>query len=334
MTTFLTRKEVGTRLGEINTGFSYNGEELHDWDFSSFVACTHPLEINSKVREYIDTNYESEKERKEAATPSQLAKLFYGNSVDFSFPKDFFSNEKFNNNYMFVGINIAARGEADGERTDRGKWGNFRDTKIITNTYKLYEELGENDMFEGSYITDIIKNVVDSNAGKIVDSFFIHEKKRKPNLPFTSANGNDDERAEELQRIFESNENKAEKDAVKKGITYLRKHLSREQALKNVQINKENYFKSADLFSKAINVVRPNKLVVFGDAAALTLQQMLKTDAFRQDANVTKLVQDLVEIPHYGLQGSKSGMYHWLEVEAPNAFAKIEHAGFTTGLNW
>lgn len=162
-----THAEVKDLLENIHTNFfdSATGKELKVHDFSSFLVCENPLPINPVILHDF-------KGHEADIKPTELLKRY---QPDFTFKKSFFNEEKdqpFNNKYMFVALNVAARAEEN----DISEWCNFRDTKLPTNTYKLYLELNNDERFRGSYITDIIKNVVDSDSGNVSQNFLASGK--------------------------------------------------------------------------------------------------------------------------------------------------------------
>lgn len=92
------------------------------------------------------------------------------------------SSKKFNNNVMFLGMNMS-------ERPDRAKrnaaWFNFHmmpDEKIDLSMIYFYLESHENDTFDGCYITDLLKNTIESNGGKAVTDALIKDESHENEL--------------------------------------------------------------------------------------------------------------------------------------------------------
>jgi len=77
------------------------------------------------------------------------------------------SNSEFNNKFMFLALNQAFRPD----KNDMTGWINFhnRDGKHDSAMLKFRLEINDLDYY-GCYITDIFKNVVDSNSGKVMKS--------------------------------------------------------------------------------------------------------------------------------------------------------------------
>jgi len=207
----MKRSDVEKRLRKVKFVLNEDGEnkEYSIDNFSSFLITQNELISNDSIQSFFDNKkftptdiFENrndlfkEKLRDYSENKKINQKHFLEES--FKFPDHFFNSGKdLNNKYMFVGLNVAERAGVN----DYGNWGNFRDVKMPTNTFKLYTQF--NDLkFKGCYITDIIKSVVDSDSGNIKRNFFLPEKAGVPNkLSFLKYPGINDEL--DSQRVAE-----------------------------------------------------------------------------------------------------------------------------------
>ena len=76
------------------------------------------------------------------------------------------ATKKFNNNFMFIGLNAAYRKGV--EKMDWSDWGNFHSTDSGNKKLRL---LTNDRRFEGCYITDAIKGHIDSTAKDVIAHF-------------------------------------------------------------------------------------------------------------------------------------------------------------------
>lgn len=155
-------------------------------DFSSFMAYrqvrdltrpNHPFLTNQLLRQDFPNRISSTD--KNRVGPIELVDHY---QLDFDFDPNFFNDEPFNNNAMFVALNVAAR---DNQSNAATAWQNFHDQTRVANTVYMYLETHEDQRFAGSYITDIIKNVTDSNSQNIGTDFFLTGKKHFANATDT-----------------------------------------------------------------------------------------------------------------------------------------------------
>lgn len=301
-----THDEVGKLLENIHTNFWEYDKETHKptnelgiRDFSSFLVCKKPLPLNSTIlKDFLGSE--------DNIKPHLLTEKYHAN---FAFDDSFFSADKdkvFNNEYMFVALNVADR-----KNGDTSAWSNFHDQTMINNTYRLYLELNEDYCFRGCYITDIIKNTIDSNSGNVKRNFFLSESKK---LSLTRLDG-DEKRAEKLLQWDQEDEAKA----MAKNKIYRRQYSTLASALRGVENNRDVFYKSAALFVAECHAIRPKKIVVFGDTAHEALKQMLVTEVFKNDEYVTNLVKHRVKIIHYAYLKKFS---KWVSEESP-AVAKL-----------
>lgn len=147
----------------IKTGFTDDkGKPIGVDSFASFLVTKVDFPSNNKILK----KFKDKKDFK----PNDIKNNLFPKE-NFEFPSDYFGDKEFEKKYMFVGINAAFR-KGDNSYNN---WGNFRDVKRPTNTYKLYIQTNSK-IFRGSYITDIIKNVIDSRADKVTTKFFGRKK--------------------------------------------------------------------------------------------------------------------------------------------------------------
>lgn len=96
---------------------------------------------------------------------SEFKDIFSGkDKAPNEFNEDFKS--EFNNNFMFLGLNQAVRKD-----NNLNGWKNFHDKNGRHSQFMLRLRLTLNDLpFRGCYITDILKNVLESNSQKVMQS--------------------------------------------------------------------------------------------------------------------------------------------------------------------
>jgi len=158
-----SKAEIRDELLKIDTGFKdENGEKVGVDSFASFLVTKDDFPTNKEIEKHFSDKDGNIKH----FVPSDVQKDLFSKEL-FAFPENYFDDSDFHNDYMFAGINAAFR---KGHNDYKG-WGNFRDIKNPTNTYKLYIQTN-NALFKGCYITDIVKNVIDSRADNVTKQFF------------------------------------------------------------------------------------------------------------------------------------------------------------------
>lgn len=174
-----TNGEVFEGLERIKTGFFIPNKKetgksvaLHMHDISSILAFK-GLSTNLKIKQSVKSQHQ-ELKPKEAVECA---------NINFEVDDSIFTDENkrdlpFNSNFMFVGLNLAFRPETYQEGK---KWYQFHDTKIIRPMFNL-ATMTNHERFRGCYITDILKNVVDSNSNNVTDDYLADKDQEKESL--------------------------------------------------------------------------------------------------------------------------------------------------------
>jgi len=342
----MKRSELEERLigkDGIDTGFKdEHNNKIGIDSFASFLITKNELKSNATIQDFF-------KDKKENFTPTDIVKnkQFKKESFDFpenedddkhflsesfKFPDNFFnSDEDFNNEYMFVGLNVAERA---GD-TDYSNWGNFRDVKNPTNTFKLYTQLNDS-KFKGCYITDIIKSVIDSDSGNVMRNFFIKSNEiNNGELSLLKYPDEDDkadsQRANKLaswQNSYYKEQRSEEYKKVGELMGFISETYMKDKTLKEPYQYKFNYTKkltgqqllaqNKDILKKSIDcfvseclIIHPKMLVVFGKSADRVLEEMAKSPLFKTSVDEREISEDekkyvkklvdkhRVEITHY-----------------------------------
>jgi len=274
-----TNGEVYQQLKNVETGFSMPDAEnsgqqriLYLPDFVSILSFKH-LPSNDKVVADIKRQGESMKVVPNNAIDYAHVDLRVDTSV-FTDPAQ--ADLPFKSDYMFVGLNSAARKKS--EYSD-GDWGQFHDMEFKTPTFNL-AFMTNDDRFRGSYITDILKNAVDSNSGSVEKAYFVKQESRQPGMFLDENNVHDLAAKLDGENIAEA-----------------------EQVIRERQ---EKYRKSASLFIKECQIIQPKRLIVLGDKAQTIVRNMRAAGLFDTAPEVAQLADNLIESQHYSKQGKGS----------------------------
>lgn len=320
----LKRKNVINKLMKIKTGFKDldSEKELKVDNFGSFLVTTPQMLSNEDLQKFFEKNPTDH-------GPKKLYETMECEDTGLVFDKTFIEeeNDKFNNDFMFVGLNAAARYEKE----DNGKqkeiytlagWQNFHDSEYnnnnITNTAKMYIQTN-NKKFRGAYITDAIKRVIDSKASNVEKDFFLSSNielafsQDDYNVYKNKAKSWEKETVKELDAkrtdiyLKFTVEDKEKEEQENKGIQNKDdwkkftqpQYKSRDEASQAVQANKEIFVKSADIILKEMKAVSPKHLLIFGLAAYHALQRMKELDEFKKPAKYANLIDDATVLKHY-----------------------------------
>jgi len=227
----------------------------------------------------------------------------------------------FKSEYMFVGLNCAARKKAP---NSDGDWGQFHDMEQKTPTYN-FAFMTNSERFRGSYITDILKNTIDSISANIETDYFVKEETKNPGLFLDDSQANITRLAlkaypkyvkrYEKELVKSPDDNSISVDNGKVINSYVR-DLSVEGADKFVpsaeayeavvKNNQDKYRKSAALFVKECQIIQPNHLIVLGKTAQTIVRNMRAAGLFDTDPEVAQLADNLIESQHYSKQGKGS----------------------------
>lgn len=299
----------------IDTGFKDEyGNKIGIDSFASFLDTEEKFPTNGEIRSHFKVKEydpdkkkdKSESDKKENRLKSSDIKreLFprEGKSLkeSFSLSHDFFDDKDFNNDYMFVGLNAAFRSGKE----SYSNWKNFHDTSLSANTYKLYiqinadEEINPKNRFNGCYITDIIKSVIDSNSGHVIRNLFITSNEDISFFNHPESTPVLDAKRVGKLALFQCQDEKAlVTDMLKKmaddykkgereyseGRYQLKEHkkLDDEELKILSENNRDNLDKSLDIFISECLAVRPKQLVVFGGGASTVIDKMIDSQYFK-----------------------------------------------------
>ncbi|GEO57826.1 hypothetical protein [Companilactobacillus bobalius] len=199
--------------------------------------------------------------------------------------KDYDPDGEFNNNYMFLAMNCAAR-----PNLERSEWKMFHDVDDKHDSHMLNLRLMINNIdAKGCYVTDAIKQCISSDSSYILKEFFV----KKPGLSFNNSDVSDEERAEQLLKWDKE------------------KHIDMEHALTDVKEKRDIYDKSIDVLIHELNSIKPKQVVIFGttqsnpDTDSNTglvkmISESKKFDEYENGAELRKLLQDAISVTHYG----------------------------------
>lgn len=191
-----TRKQVKQELDELSSQYAVDMSQI-----SSFTTCVHDLPSNEQIkRDFPDLSKVKPltlgphgNTKKDAFKPSKNTH-YTKTDVAFPFPfkepnvynpdrnlktekfPNFFdSDDLINDEFMFVSLNCAKR-ETDGVNPQEHDWQMFHDTsKHYDKTYRLYLEINQK-RFKDCYITDALKNTIETNSKKIQKQFILKSK--------------------------------------------------------------------------------------------------------------------------------------------------------------
>lgn len=203
-------------------------------------------------------------------------------------------NLPFKSDYMFVALNIAER--KAGREVTR-EWGQFHDTSIKTPMYKL-ALMTNHERFRGSYITDILKNTVDSLSANIEADYCVNKDSKHPGLFLDESEAN-------VQKLAKQ----AYPGYVKRYKKRSAKHIA-DEFIENAQgyeqiirRNQKIYRQSAKLFIKECQIIQPKQLIVLGKVAQQVIRNMRADGLFDGRPDVVALVDNLIESQHYSNRG-------------------------------
>jgi len=291
-----TKKEICEQLEKVDTKFSIKdpSKKLRLTDFASFLSFKN-LPSNEKINTEV-TSHHNKKGEKVKMTPKNAVKYA---GVDLNVSDSVDDDSEFDRKYMFVGLNCAVRKN----NYNHEKWHQFHDQEQISHTFDL-AAMTNREEFAGSYITDILKNTLDSKASSVGENFLVKMESKNPGI-FLSGDikvlSEERSRLDALRynRDVKANNNR-KKPRDSSTITPARSSEELEESVKEYQ---KAYKNSADLFIKECEIIKPEQLIVFGDTAKIVMDNMLKAKMFDKSAFVKKLVEEAIETTHYSKQG-------------------------------
>ncbi|MDV7718523.1 hypothetical protein GA840_01315 [Pediococcus ethanolidurans] len=277
--------------------------------------------------------------RKKALTPKKLYNAF-DPDLDFTVPQESnLENKKFNNNAMFLALNISER-PFQGDNNDpwfmfhmnphdKDKSSNHDESYRGWDTNMIYSylEFHEDETFEGCYITDLIKETVESNSAKVNQNFFLpstslsYKKgaKSKPTKAYYALvnwQKNADNASQELEILSHTGRYNLVTDTTKK-LQKMGKALYKQiqkdknkinseelqKTIKEIEKNRDKFEQSAQVFHDEYEIIRPKHLIVLGKNAQWALLRMLDVPVIKDDPELVELIRKHISAPHY------SGLY-------------------------
>lgn len=163
-----TTKEICGKLMAVKTGFTAPSEshpgELRDLtlaDIGSFLTYKNRPDMAT-----IEARMAADQTELKPRAVSDALKL------DYNFPSEAFAAEPvFNRNCLFLALNISRREKNIFEGKE---WYNFHEIapkgSALTHVFNL-AMMTNHDVFRGCYVTDILKNTIETEASKVVKAF-------------------------------------------------------------------------------------------------------------------------------------------------------------------
>ena len=327
-----TKKEIRDRLLAIHTNFHINENEPTEINeikmdsFGSFLTYTKRLPRNEEIKKDFEDQLKPELKKGESGfLQTNLVEKY---DYDLTFNEDFFSEDdkdekknQFNDNAMFVAMNVAAR---PGKFSVAG-WKNFHDQEDrVRDQNMLKMNLEVNDpMFDGCYATDAIKKVVDSNSSNVKNDFFAGGRNSElVKYSFTNHDEsmNDNLRAEEYMKLDEQAARDSANQAKRRGTTdkYVKRFETEKDALEAVRKNRVIFYKSANVFVDEWKAIQPKRIIAFGGTTTALLENMLDTEVFKQYPELCKMVEDSIQITHYSYRLNLKDFYNKYSSELMN----------------
>lgn len=313
--TMTTNKEMRNQLLDIHTNFHKDenkptfANEIKMDSFASFLTYKQFL----PNKEQIESDFKEELEKDEDSNflPNNLFEKYH---YDFNFDENFFADKsiggegdnEFNDNAMFVAMNVAARPEGFSIEG----WKNFHDQKDMSrdsNILKLNLEVND-PMFRGCYLTDAIKRVTDSNSSNVKNDFFADNSLAEWSFTNDSDDMNDDLRAKKYMELDEREAKNYEKKHP--GKKYERRFESKKDALRSVKQNRIIFYKSANVFVEEWKTIKPERIISLGGTSKKLLERMVKTEVFQQYPGLCKMVEESIQITHYSYRLNFKDFYN------------------------
>lgn len=287
------------QLNSINADFSNDSDNHYTLaDFSSFFYNVKSLPDVKQIIADFDA-------ADEKILPTSLINKYL---VDPAFNQEIIAkNPATNRQVMTVGLNVAVRNGVK----KIGKYNNFHDKINITNTLRM-NILMNDPRFRGCYMTDLIKLVKDSNSGNINHDFFITHKK----LGF-GTDATDEQRAKQYMKWDQANVDNPKKPTYK-----TLRFPDMNAALKKVRENRIIFNKSIELFIAECNIIKPERLVVFGDSAFTALHLLKNIPAIQANPAIIKLIDESIHAPHYS---SINDFEKWCKTEPQKLTAALDN---------
>ncbi|MQS98608.1 hypothetical protein [Companilactobacillus halodurans] len=288
--------------------------------FGSFLVCEKGLPDNEQIKKDFE---------QDDIKPNKLREKY---DLDLKFKEDFLTDSgegqnKFNRDFMFVALNVAARAN---EQLVTG-WKNFHENPINNkrdqNMVKLYLQIND-PKFRGCYATDVIKRVVDSDSSNVANDFFASRKKDKSLIFVDDSKKLDEKRAKQYIAWDKAKQAKSKKGTRKyhdlDESPDVRKNNI--EVFKAIEDNREIFQKSANIFVEEWKIIQPKHLVLFGGTARKLLVSMKETDAFKKYPELCQLVDDSIGVYHYSYFGIN--FEKWFTTQCKDLNDKIVKKGW------
>ncbi|MFD1548988.1 hypothetical protein [Levilactobacillus fuyuanensis] len=326
-----TNGEVLNGLEGVETGFFIPGSKDKSGNpievklkYMSSIIAFKKLPTNDAIKVAVAHN-----EKVDGVTPTNIEKSI---DIDLSVDDTIFTDKSqrdqpFNSDYMFVGLNIAARKK---EPDADGAWGQFHDMEFKTPTYK-FAFMTNDKRFRGCYITDILKNTVDSSSANISDDYFVDMEEKQPGMFLDESDENVKKLAvkgypkyvkryrSELVKNADSVETVVEDGKVISRYTRDLRNVGADTFIESsedyeavVRENQQKYRRSAELFIQEYQIIQPKHLIVLGKKAQQVVQNMRADGLFENNPEVARLADTLIEAQHYSRQGKKTSTLDYM----------------------
>lgn len=259
-----TRKAIKAALNAIATQMrDDSGQPLFVHQFGSFLDNNHPLPSNQALLQRAEA-------RHVALTPTAIREQLFP-ATDLALDDPQRDARPINRRVMFVAENSAAR-------TGFENFTMFHDLSLPLNTFKLYTQVNDRRL-QGAYITDALKNTLESDSEKLKAAFLIAKPKT-----VSLANWQEHREAAIAELMYPY----AHVGAVA---------ATEEAAVARLTANAETFVKSARIFAQECAVIKPQQLAVFGADTATVLRQM--KPLFADDPQLLALIDGLKVVYHY-----------------------------------
>lgn len=256
-----TKKAILDDLNTYDTGIKNSqGEFLKLPTIVSFLTYKQALPSNDKIVEALG----------KSAKPN---KILDWSKADLSFdPAWVTSNlsQPLKSNYMFLGLNFSYREIYD--LTDYNSFHMSRSKSIKNNVkgFVFLNVLTNDSLFEESYITDVLKNVLVTDSSQVSRRFYTGVKRKS--LVKTPLD-----------------------ELVSQEMTYL--GMGEEQAERILSVDRETYVKSAKILQHECELIQPKQLIAFGADAENAVKKMANDGLLTGE--VAKLASECVRTYHY-----------------------------------
>ncbi|KRN96748.1 hypothetical protein [Companilactobacillus kimchiensis] len=297
-------------------------------NFASFLSDKVRLTSNEDLDEHFKESLATidSKDPNNQFKPTEISEY-----KDYNFEyKDIFSGDsadkEFNNYCMLLAMNCAYR-----EDLNRSGWTMFHDIEGESKDQNMLRlrMMTNNKKFNGSYITDAIKGVVNSNSATVMEDFLVRDKRKS--FVVNNDKITDEQRADDYLKWDIADQKKSEKDIraslldenkknykprSEKEINEIveekkvqRRYKNKKEALDAVGKNRKRFNKSIDILIKELDIIYPEHVVILGKKGNFELVQLMtqskKFDDFEgkhEGNDLRNLLINALPVYHYSTQ--------------------------------